>query len=123
MGIMKAGQTFTIEPMINTGKCFYTVKFHIPNLSDILTGPYHSFVNSSYIFVGVWHDRLWPDEWTAVTADGKRSAQFEHTLLVSVRLTNSLICFKKLIPVLSLIIMLNLFCEEAMVFDDFGLCI
>ncbi|KAF0928818.1 hypothetical protein E2562_010686 [Oryza meyeriana var. granulata] len=31
----------------------------------------------------VWHDRLWPDEWTAVTADGKRSAQFEHTLLVT----------------------------------------
>jgi hypothetical protein len=30
-------------------------------------------------FAGVWHDRLWPDEWTAVTADGKRSAQFEHT--------------------------------------------
>lgn len=25
----------------------------------------------------------WPDEWTAVTADGKRSAQFEHTLLVT----------------------------------------
>jgi methionyl aminopeptidase len=50
VGIMKAGQTFTIEPMINTGN---------------------------------WHDRLWPDEWTAVTADGKRSAQFEHTLLVT----------------------------------------
>jgi methionyl aminopeptidase len=33
--------------------------------------------------VGVWNDRLWPDDWTAVTADGKRSAQFEHTLLVS----------------------------------------
>lgn len=26
---------------------------------------------------------MWPDGWTAVTADGKRSAQFEHTLLVS----------------------------------------
>ncbi|XP_047093590.1 methionine aminopeptidase 1A-like [Lolium rigidum] len=50
VGIMKAGQTFTIEPMINTG---------------------------------IWRDRLWPDEWTAVTADGKRSAQFEHTLLVT----------------------------------------
>lgn len=25
----------------------------------------------------------WPDEWTATTADGKRSAQFEHTLLVT----------------------------------------
>nr|GMD59349.1 methionine aminopeptidase 1A [Ipomoea batatas] len=26
---------------------------------------------------------MWPDGWTAVTADGKRSAQFEHTLLVT----------------------------------------
>lgn len=25
----------------------------------------------------------WPDEWTATTTDGKRSAQFEHTLLIS----------------------------------------
>ncbi|KAF9617783.1 hypothetical protein IFM89_038755 [Coptis chinensis] len=31
----------------------------------------------------VWRDRLWPDGWTAATADGKRSAQFEHTLLVT----------------------------------------
>lgn len=50
VGVMKAGQTFTIEPMINSG---------------------------------VWRDRMWPDGWTAVTADGKRSAQFEHTLLVT----------------------------------------
>jgi len=40
--------------------------------------------NSNFIFlIGVWRDRMWPDGWTAVTADGKRSAQFEHTLLVS----------------------------------------
>ena len=26
---------------------------------------------------------MWPDKWTAVTEDGKRSAQFEHTLLVT----------------------------------------
>jgi methionyl aminopeptidase len=50
VGVMKAGQTFTIEPMINAGG---------------------------------WRDRTWPDGWTAVTADGKRSAQFEHTLLVT----------------------------------------
>ena len=25
----------------------------------------------------------WPDNWTAVTKDGKRSAQFEHTFLVT----------------------------------------
>uniref|UniRef100_A0A3Q3J9Y6 Methionine aminopeptidase n=1 Tax=Monopterus albus TaxID=43700 RepID=A0A3Q3J9Y6_MONAL len=30
-----------------------------------------------------WQDETWPDGWTAVTRDGKRSAQFEHTLLVT----------------------------------------
>ena len=25
----------------------------------------------------------WKDDWTAVTVDGKRSAQFEHTLLIT----------------------------------------
>ena len=27
--------------------------------------------------------RIWPDGWTAVTADGSLTAQFEHTLLVT----------------------------------------
>ena len=26
---------------------------------------------------------LWPDEWTAATLDGKPTAQFEHTLLIT----------------------------------------
>ena len=50
VGIMKAGNTFTIEPMISAGD---------------------------------WRDAQWPDNWTAVTVDGKRSAQFEQTLLVT----------------------------------------
>ncbi len=50
VGVMRAGHTFTIEPMISEG---------------------------------TWRDDTWPDGWTAVTADGKRSAQFEHTLLVT----------------------------------------
>ena len=29
------------------------------------------------------NDTQWPDNWTVVTTDGKRSAQFEHTLLVT----------------------------------------
>ncbi|GJX75296.1 hypothetical protein Tco_0313891 [Tanacetum coccineum] len=33
------------------------------------------------IFHCVWRDRMWPDDWTAINTDGKRSAQFEHTLL------------------------------------------
>jgi methionyl aminopeptidase len=32
---------------------------------------------------GTWKDTTWPDDWTSVTVDGKRSAQFEHTLLVT----------------------------------------
>ena len=32
---------------------------------------------------GDWRHRLWPDNWTAVTVDGGRSAQFEHTVRVT----------------------------------------
>lgn len=31
---------------------------------------------------GVSHHKIWRDNWTAVTADGKLSAQFEHTILI-----------------------------------------
>lgn len=51
VGTMKAGMTFTIEPMINLGT----------NGNDV----------------------HWPDNWTATTQDGRRSAQFEDTLLVT----------------------------------------
>ncbi|KAF8921336.1 peptidase M24, structural domain-containing protein [Mucidula mucida] len=30
-----------------------------------------------------WGDTHWPDNWTATTTDGKRSAQFEETLLIT----------------------------------------
>ena len=32
---------------------------------------------------GVWRDVTWPDGWTSATIDGKRSAQFEHTIVVT----------------------------------------
>ncbi len=48
--IMRAGMTFTIEPMITLGTINY---------------------------------KIWDDDWTAVTSDGRRTAQFEHTLLVT----------------------------------------
>jgi len=36
------------------------------------------------INMGTWKDKTWTfDDWTSVTADGKRSAQFEHTVLVT----------------------------------------
>jgi methionyl aminopeptidase len=43
----------------------------------------HTFTIEPMINAGTPHDVTWPDGWTAVTADGKRSAQYEHTLLVT----------------------------------------
>ncbi len=34
---------------------------------------------------GTWKDVTWPDDWTSTTEDGKRSAQFEHTVLVTAK--------------------------------------
>lgn len=45
--------------------------------------PGHSFTIEPMISEGTWRDEMWPDNWTAVTQDGKLSAQFEHTLLVT----------------------------------------
>lgn len=33
--------------------------------------------------IGSGDDQMWPDHWTVCTKDGKYSAQFEHTLLVT----------------------------------------
>lgn len=43
----------------------------------------HTFTIEPMICEGTAKALTWPDEWTATTADGKRSAQFEHTLLVT----------------------------------------
>ncbi|KAK6187838.1 hypothetical protein SNE40_005775 [Patella caerulea] len=45
--------------------------------------PGHTFTIEPMISQGTFRDEIWPDNWTAVTQDGKRSAQFEHTLLVT----------------------------------------
>ncbi|KAI6216989.1 CBR-MAP-1 protein [Aphelenchoides fujianensis] len=43
----------------------------------------HTFTIEPMINLGSWHDELWPDDWTAVTRNGRHSAQFEQTLLVT----------------------------------------
>nr|CAI5837020.1 unnamed protein product [Callosobruchus analis] len=45
--------------------------------------PGHCFTIEPMISEGTWRDEIWPDKWTAVTADGLWSAQFEQTLLVN----------------------------------------
>lgn len=43
----------------------------------------HTFTIEPMICEGSAKALTWPDEWTATTVDGKRSAQFEHTLLIT----------------------------------------
>jgi methionyl aminopeptidase len=45
--------------------------------------PGMTFTIEPMITVGAWQHEIWPDDWTAVTIDRKRTAQFEHTLLVT----------------------------------------
>lgn len=45
--------------------------------------PGMTFTIEPMINVGSWEVEILDDEWTAVTADGSLSAQFEHTLLVT----------------------------------------
>lgn len=45
--------------------------------------PGHTFTIEPMICEGVAKPLNWPDNWTATTMDGKRTAQFEHTLLVT----------------------------------------
>eukprot|EP00188_Purpureofilum_apyrenoidigerum_P004995 Plantae.Rhodophyta-Purpureofilum_apyrenoidigerum.ctg6096.p1 GENE.Plantae.Rhodophyta-Purpureofilum_apyrenoidigerum.ctg6096~~Plantae.Rhodophyta-Purpureofilum_apyrenoidigerum.ctg6096.p1 ORF type:complete len:383 (+),score=53.92 Plantae.Rhodophyta-Purpureofilum_apyrenoidigerum.ctg6096:212-1360(+) len=45
--------------------------------------PGQTFTIEPMLCEGTGRDVTWPDNWTAVTADGKRSAQFEHTILVT----------------------------------------
>ncbi|KXT03821.1 hypothetical protein AC578_8952 [Pseudocercospora eumusae] len=41
------------------------------------------FTIEPMITLGSYKDQTWPDDWTSVTRDGSRTAQFEHTLLVT----------------------------------------
>ncbi len=68
------------------GRLFHTVP-NVPHYAKNKTvgimRPGHLFTIEPMINEGAWQDVGWPDDWTAVTIDGKRSAQFEHTILVT----------------------------------------
>jgi len=56
--------------------------FYEPSASTVME-PGMTFTIEPMITVGTWRHVSWDDGWTAVTADGRRTAQFEHTLLVT----------------------------------------
>ncbi|ROT36365.1 methionine aminopeptidase, partial [Sodiomyces alkalinus F11] len=45
--------------------------------------PGMTFTIEPMVALGKYRDVTWPDNWTSTTIDGKRTAQFEHTLLVT----------------------------------------
>jgi methionyl aminopeptidase len=51
--------------------------------ANTIMRPGMTFTIEPMITLGAWQHRMWDDDWTAVTTDGKRTAQFEHTVLVT----------------------------------------
>jgi methionyl aminopeptidase len=51
--------------------------------NNTLMRPGMTFTIEPMITLGSEKHRMWDDEWTAVTVDGRRTAQFEHTVLVT----------------------------------------
>jgi methionyl aminopeptidase len=51
--------------------------------NNMLMRPGMTFTIEPMITLGSDKHRMWDDEWTAVTIDGQRTAQFEHTVLVT----------------------------------------
>lgn len=68
------GETFHTEPQI--------VHFYDPEDTTVIEEGM-IFTIEPMLTQGTWKHVGWDDGWTIVTADGKRSAQFEHTLLVT----------------------------------------
>jgi len=68
------------------GEQFHT-SLQIPHYYDptatTVMEPGMVFTIEPMITVGTWRHTMWPDGWTAVTADGQRTAQYEHMVLVT----------------------------------------
>lgn len=56
--------------------------YYEPRLTTVME-PGMVFTIEPMISMGTGLHRIWDDDWTAVTADGSRTAQFEHTVLVT----------------------------------------
>ncbi|RPD66038.1 methionine aminopeptidase [Lentinus tigrinus ALCF2SS1-6] len=61
--------------------CTPNVPHYAKNKAIGTMRPGMTFTIEPMINLGHWDLEHWPDDWTAVTIDGKRSAQFEETLL------------------------------------------
>ena len=68
------------------GEQFHTdiqVLHYFDPRNNMIMKPGMVFTIEPMITLGTWQFKMWDDDWTAVTADGKRTAQFEHTVVVT----------------------------------------
>lgn len=63
--------------------CAPNVPHYAKNKAVGTAKPGMCFTIEPMISLGTHRDKTWPDDWTSVTQDGSRTAQFEHTLLVT----------------------------------------
>ncbi|PIL23909.1 hypothetical protein GSI_13660 [Ganoderma sinense ZZ0214-1] len=61
--------------------CAPNVPHYAKNKAVGTMKPGMTFTIEPMINLGHWDLEHWPDDWTSATIDGKRSAQFEETLL------------------------------------------
>lgn len=69
--------------MNNLFHCAPNVPHYAKNKAVGVAKPGMTFTIEPMISLGTYKDKTWPDDWTSVTQDGSRTAQFEHTLLVT----------------------------------------
>jgi methionyl aminopeptidase len=68
------------------GQQFHTdiqVLHYYDSRNNMVMRPGMTFTIEPMITLGTWQHRVWEDDWTAVTTDGSRCAQFEHMVLVT----------------------------------------
>ena len=68
------------------GEQFHTdiqVLHYYDSRATTIMRPGMTFSIEPMITLGTVNYKIWDDDWTAVTADGKRTAQFEHTILIT----------------------------------------
>ena len=68
------GEQFHIAPSVP--------HYYTPEAATIMQ-PGMTFTIEPMITMGAWREKMWDNGWTAVTLDGRRTAQFEHTLVVT----------------------------------------
>lgn len=79
-GVVREFVGHGIGEQFHTG--FQVPHYFVPSLTQPLE-PGMVFTIEPMITMGTWRTRVWDDGWTAVTLDGRRTAQFEHTVLVT----------------------------------------